>query len=218
MFLLLAALQGCNPSNTAFSGHSISEFFPLHGVKRDAVYKNDDASFTEKMLVEKLSETELSDGTDVSTLEHYLESSTGRTLIGTVEWSSETSDGVRIHGYSDGDGASTAFDPPVAISPSTDKWQTDDDPVCTETGGFTFRSELIGFEDCPVAWGPDWSDCLHVALVGCSSDCECEEDESGLLFVGEYWQVSTYGTAWKQDADKTVDQKWNLLSIEIAQE
>lgn len=218
MFLLVLAMQGCNPQNTAYTGRSVSEYFPLYGTVREATFKNDDASIGDKLIVEKLSEAELADGTDVSTFEYYLESSTAKELHGTVEWSSESSDGVRIHGYAEGSAGVTAFDPPISVSPTNDKWQTGDEPVCTETGGFTFRAELIGFEDCPVSWGPDWNDCMHLQVIGCSSGCDCEADESGYFFTGDYWQVATYGTAWKIDGDKAEEQKWNLLDVEIVQQ
>ncbi len=192
MLVTVLALVACGGSTATFKGTQMSAFFPLDGDVRQSFYTSEGGANGQDLVVTKLLPTEVIDGTEVVTLEYGLQSETDgsvESVIGAVKWSND--DGIQIHAYSEGAGGEfTVYDPPIVFA--QDEWLRDD-PVETTTGGRTFTSTLVAFEDCPVTWGEDWTECAHVRLDDGDGD-----DSVGPLFAGDYWLVTRYGVAWMQ--------------------
>jgi hypothetical protein len=193
MFLTVLALVACGGSTTTYKGTQMSDFFPLDGDVRQAFYTSEGGANGQDLVITKLLPTENIDGNEVVTLEYGLESDADgsiETVIGAVKWSND--DGIQIYAWSEGAGGEfTVYDPPVVVAKST--WLRDD-PVETVTGGLTFTSTFVGFENCPVTWGEEWDDCAHIRLDDGDGD-----DSVGPMFAGDYWLVTRYGIAWMQN-------------------
>jgi hypothetical protein len=204
LILPLAGGLACEPTYN-YVGYKMHKQFPLDG-DRNWTYQSDDETVTYEMLVEKEDPPSTSDGYEVYTFAYY--NDTDGTLLHEVDWSSDSINGVAIHGYRDYEGSggddtggleandSQVFDPPIIFA--------DDDmapgaSVTTTTGGWTFTSTLEVSEPCPNPWVEDWNDCLKMVL---------EDDGSGSLVSGNYWLVPRYGVAWMR---RTVDaDTWKL--------
>ncbi|MDP2311184.1 MAG: hypothetical protein Q8P18_34505 [Pseudomonadota bacterium] len=193
--LLLAA--ACTGGETTTRGTNLAPFFPTDG-ERSAEFINDADDVSWTLLVEKLEPTETIGGAELVTFEWSRED-TGA-VLGAVKWSSSTSAGVAIHAWAGADGAFVVLDPPVQVA---DEEMKSGDTLETPIGGATFTSTFVGFEDCPVAWGTDWTGCAHLTIDDGDGD-----PMAGPLFAGDYWQVEGYGAAWMQTTG--YDGRWDL--------
>ncbi len=194
MFTLF--LIACGGGTTEFKGTQMESYFPLDG-DRQAVYGSDEAANGFDLVVTKLEPAETIDGAEVVTLEHSEEDA--GVVLGAVKWSN--SDGVKIYGYrSDATSDFTMFDTPIVFA---EQFMRKGDEMVTETNDMTFTSSFVAVEDCPVLWGPDWKECVHMRLDDGDGD-----DSVGPLFAGDYWLVTRYGPAWMQTTG--VAAKWNL--------
>jgi hypothetical protein len=61
-------------------------------------------------------------------------------LLYSIDWSSDSSNGIQVHGYSVEDGDAVNFDTPVSMS---DYRMVPGDIVETVTNGVTFTAELV---------------------------------------------------------------------------
>lgn len=180
-------LPSCGGSSYTYTGYRMHKQFPLDG-DREWQYLNDADDVENPMRVEKISTPTMKGNTAVYTLEYYNEE-TGD-IVRSVDWSSDSINGVQIHGYIDyeASGEEVTFDPPILFA---DDEMAPNASVVTETGGYTFTSTLMYSEPCPNHYVPDWEDCLKMVLDDGDGD-----DTTGALVAGEYWLVPSYGTAW----------------------
>ena len=192
-------LPSCGGSSYTYQGYRMSEQFPLDG-DREWQYLNDSEGVEHPMRVEKIATPTMKNGAEVYTLEYYNEE-TGD-IVRAVDWSSDSVNGVQIHGYVDytTDGEEVSFEPPIVFA---DDKMVAGAFVVTETGGYTFTSTLVMSEACPNHYVPDWEDCLKMVLDDGDGD-----DSTGALVAGEYWLVPSYGTAWFRMTPDT--DNWRL--------
>ncbi len=179
-----------------------AHYFPIDG-EREATYFNEDTELDLELMVEKVS-SGTEDGVPVVTFAYSTDVSA---TIGTVTFSSIEVSGVRIHGYTEG-ASSTTFDPPIVLTADV---MSPGDSIVTSANDLTFTSTHLGFEDCPVYWGLDWEDCLHLRLDDGDGD-----DDAGPFFAGEYWLVQRYGPAWMHLTGYR--ERWNLGHYEWREE
>ena len=204
MFLATLGLIGCSGSSTTYGGTTMSPFFPQDG-DRQAEYINEDATnIAWKLVVEKITPVEMIDETEVVTWE-WSRSDTGE-VVGAVKWSSNGQTGIKIHGYELPGEDAVMFDTAIAFSDEDDDMLSGES-VVTETNGWTVTSTLVGKEDCPVNWGMDWEDCVHMTLDDGDGD-----DMVGLPFAGDYHLVARYGPAWMHLTGYA--EKWNLADYD----
>ena len=160
MLLFGFCFIACSGPKTSYTGHNTYEYMPLNG-ERDWRYMNgdvgDDISEDQfELNVEKFS-IEEKDNYEVVTLE-YSEADP-RVVLGTIQWSSDSRNGIAIHGYSEGEEA-VVFDSPIMVSAYR---MIPGEANETSTNGLTFTSTLVGVEECENHWYPGeqaWS-CLH---------------------------------------------------------
>lgn len=202
--MLTLLLLACSGGAYTTQGTKVSDFFPFDG-ERNAVYLNDDESVDWELRVEKIDESVVS-GRTVVTMTYSQETDTALTELYAVKWSTLDGDSTLIHAYSEAGGAFTEYDPPISVT-SGSGWMRVGDAVSTETGGYSFTSTFVEVVDCPVKMGLDWQDCSHFELDDGDGD-----PNAGPLFAGEYWQVTSYGTAWMLLTGYT--DKWNLLDYD----
>ena len=205
MFLASLWLTACTGTTPTFDGTKMSDFFPQDG-DRQAEYINEDSTnIAWKLVVEKIEPVEMIDEVEVVTWE-WSRSDTGE-VIGSVKWSSNSQDSIRIHGYEvTATGESVMFTTPIAIAPDDDDMLSGES-VTTTTDGWTVTSTLVGKEDCSVNWGMDWEDCVHIRLDDGDGD-----DMVGLPFAGDYHLVQRYGPAWMHLTGYA--EKWNLADYD----
>lgn len=182
----LSGLVGCSGENPYRSaGFTVSDYFPLDG-DRSWRYSAEDETVTTQMSVEKVPQTNTVDATEIVTLEYYdyAEGAAGD-LLYTIQWSSDSSDGVQVWGYSDEvAGTSVSYDPPVVFGR---RQMVAGDTYSTETDGRTFTTTFEVVEPCPNDWRADW-DCLKMVLDDGDGD-----DAAGPPFAGTWWIASSYG-------------------------
>ena len=204
MALLVLACNGSKIGENR--GFKMSEYFPQDG-ERTASWVSEDTEVVERLTAEKFVEPIDQNGVDVYTWNYYHRLDEELTQIYTVDWAAPTGDGVQIYGYIDADGNSTPFDPPIQVAPITDYMNTGD-ILETETGGATWTSEILDVGTCEVEWGTlVWESCLHLRIDDGDSN-----DDNDPGFAGEYWQVTTYGTAWFLPSGES--KKWVLYDYD----
>lgn len=201
-FVLLA---GCHGTADGPSGAKTSEYFPVGGSRR-AEYISEDETIGMSLTVEKIGSPETIGNFQVATFESSLSSETP-TILGSVKWSSQLGEGIKIHAYSEGaDGDFTTFDSPILVTSEHDL-SNPGDVQTTTTNGATFTSTFVGFEDCPSPWGPDYHDCLHLSIEDGNGD-----NGTGPFFAGDYWLVTRYGPAWMKLTGNM--ERWNLIEYD----
>ena len=180
------------PSTGAYQ---LWDYFPLDG-QRSWEYASDDMSVDHELVVRLAEGTTSAGDAVVHRLERYNED-TGAALGATL-WSSDSVDGVQIHGYETDAGDAVDFPEPVLFAP------THGDPgdaVESSAGGWDFTSTFEAVEPCPNHWvGEEWDSCLHLRL---------DDGDGGAPFAGDYWLVPRYGAAWLRTTDDT--DTWFLV-------
>lgn len=208
--MLLTLLLACNPENIAADrGLKMSDYFPQDG-ERAATFKNESADIEAQLYAEKEHISTTVDGVDVWTWDYYRKTDEQLDLLYKVQWAAPTGDGVWIYGYVDvaaaGDenAAPVAYDTPILIAPLTDYMKAGDS-FDTETNGETWNSTLVEvLPTCEIYWGSiTWTECAHFSITS-STDAG-----SDALFAGDYWQATTYGTAWFVPSGDS--NKWIVL-------
>ena len=204
---------GCGDNKFEYAGFQTHKYFPIDGETRHWEYYSEDTSYL--IRVDMLSPKTSSGSTDIATLEYTQVSP--RKLLWTMQWSSDSADGVQVHGYMLEEGATTgsgddtgdaggdtggssinaeigtwvSFDPPVQIS----KYQmAPGESVETTTGGVTYTSTLEEQKKCPNNWvAEDPWDCLVFKVEG----------DNGAPFVGTWEMATKWGVSRFQPASKS---------------
>lgn len=205
--LMVSLLFGCSGNNIGENkGFQMSEYFPQDG-DRMSIHESEDTEVPYRLRSEKLPDAIMVDDVETWQWDTYQSTDNELVLAWSVQWSAPSGDGVIIHSYTDGAGDKTTFDPPIQVAPITDFMNTGE-KIETTTGGATWTSEILDVGTCEVLWGTlVWENCIHLRL-----DDGDGNDADDLPFAGEYWQVTSYGTAWFQGSGDT--SKWVLLDYE----
>lgn len=179
--VLAALLAGCQGGYN-YTGYTIHDHFPLDG-DWTWQYSQEDETVDFKLLVDRVSPTEVRGTTEVVTLE-YKKADT-EDLLYSVKWSSDTTSGVLIHGYTDEATGETAdYDPPIILG---DFQMVVGDSNTVSTNGEEWVSKFVSVEDCPNYWVETWT-CLKFELDNGDGD-----DLAGPPFAGTYWLAPNYG-------------------------
>ena len=203
LLLSTLAVGACQDEDRfQYSGYDTYKYFPLDGAQREWRYHNDDETVEWQLLVEKAS-TQIIGDYEVVILEHS-SYDTGDLLL-SVHWSSDSVNGILVHGYQDiADGHEEVwFDTPVVLAQDE---MSPGESVTTDTDGYVFTSTFVEVTGCGTVWASAWADenCLHFSI----------DDDDGLEttngeFTGEYWLVTRYGTAW-MNLGYYEGANWNL--------
>jgi len=209
--LCLSALASINTAcepEYRYVGYNVVDHVPLDGSQREWEYDSFDETIDWTLLVEKQGTAQLS-GASVVALEHSNDDTAD--LYWEVKWSSDSSNGVQIHGFTNiyGGGDEVVFTPPIQFA---DKQMKPDDTITTDTGGYTWTSTFQGVEGCETYWVPGWAEeeCLVLNL-----DDGDGMPETNSIIVGSYWLVPRYGPAW-MDLD-AYEGVWNLSGWDWAE-
>ncbi len=190
---LLLAL-GCNGPSFGYDGQNIYKYFPLDG-ERDWSYAND-ASDVDWTLYVKLVDSEIRDGTEVATLSYQEKGDVGEVgePLFSLEWSSDSNDGVLIHKYTDDvTGESTTFSPALIFG---EHQMNVGESVETTTGGTTFTSTFVSSATCQTHWSTEDWDCLHFTL---------DDGGADLPFSGDWYIATNWGAAQMRFTGDTAD-------------
>jgi hypothetical protein len=201
---LLATVMGCDDYQPGLQGLQTWEMFPFDG-ERSWDYISTDGAVPYKLIARSSAEAaELIGGTFVYTVTYETEclEDTGDCESGVVlyslRWSSNTTDGVRIHGYDLGSGAEE-LDPPLTIA--LDEMLADESAT-TEIDGVTWTSTLMGLESCPIFLIADWDDCGHFVVEG----------DEALPIPGDWWATQGAGVAALELAG--AEGQWQLSDFD----
>lgn len=181
-----------------YQGYQVYEHFPLDG-DRNWKYSQDDKKVKWLLEVDKVQPSEVVGDHEIVTLD-YSRGDTGD-LLYSVKWSSDSSDGVLIHAFTETGGEDVTFDPPIVFGGYQ---MASGDSVSTSTNEGDYTATFVAIEGCPNHWVSDW-DCIHISLEG-----------TGRAFEGEYWIAPRYGTSLFQPTG--YEQNWNLLEAYWAEE
>ena len=189
--LLLPACDG--QDQFQYAGHNTYEYFALDG-QRTWKYRQDDLSVEWNMEATKSGTVDVGNYKVVTIDYGVLDPAE---LLYSINWSSDSSSGILIHGYTVEGGASVSFETPVALS---EYRMVPGDIVETTTDGLTYTAELIGVETCENDWVTEPWECLHFSIS------DGVDNETSAPFVGDWWlaadwgasrfQPASYGTPW----------------------
>ena len=183
-------MTACDNDNYQYAGHNTYEYFVYDG-ERTWKYRQDDLSIEWRMEARKSGVVEKG-STQVVTIDYgVLDPSE---LLYSIDWSSDSSNGIQIHGYSVEDGDTVAFDTPVSMS---EYRMVPGDIIETTTNGVTYTAELVGVESCENDWVTEPWDCLHFSIS------DGVDDASSAPFVGDWWLAVNWGTSRFQPAGYT---------------
>ena len=136
--------------------------------------------------VVKISEERV-DNMDLATLEYQEDSGSGEegTPLFRVTWSSDSMNGIIIHGYEIIGEEPVVLDPHVQIT-TAQSFTESTIETSTNVGDFTATFE--GIEVCPNRWVSEndepW-ECAHLNIQGPDS----------APFIGDWWTANTWGTS-----------------------
>jgi len=211
--LIALTLTSCGTPAYQYAGYRTYEHFPLDG-NRAWEYKNQNQDFL--MMVEKMPDPAAQGSKRIHTL-RYAQKDPYR-LMYSIKWSSDSTDGVEIHGYSVEDvvtgGDDEADDTGMASDSTGGQWvdfvppmqvteyqMAPGDSVESSGAGVNYTTTFETMEGCPNDWRDDW-DCMKVVIT--SSD---ENDVAP--FVGTWHWATRYGTSLFQAPNQ--DFPWTLL-------
>ena len=203
------ALVGCGGPSTTYAGASIHEYHPLEGDRMWEYWQCEpgsdsctpDAAF-DTLLVEKSPTTRDVGNDEVVTLEYSILEPTE--LLYTVDWSSNSRTGIRVHGWTVGADGSDTFAPSAPIAISEYK-ATKDDVFETTTDGLTFTSTFLGETECATHWVPnDPYKCMHFRIEGGNGDEP---------ILGDWYFSQSWGMVKHLPADLTAP--WVLACSEF---
>jgi len=180
-------MTACDTDNYQYAGHNTYEYFALDG-QRTWKYRQDDLTIEWRMEASKSGTVEKGNY-DVVTIDYGVLDPAE--LLYSIDWSSDSSKGIAIHGYSVEDGDTVAFETPVALS---EYRMVSGDLVETTTDGITYVSELVGVELCENDWVTDPWECLHFNIS------DGVDDSTSAPFVGDWWLAADWGTSRFQPA------------------
>lgn len=201
------ALIGCGGPSTTYAGASIHEYLPLEGDRVWEYWQCDpgddgcapDAAF-QTLLVEKSPTTSSAGNDEVVTLEYSILEPTE--LLYTIDWSSNSRTGIRIHGWTVGaEGEATDPSSPITVS---EYKATKEDAFETTTDGLTYTSTFIGETECTTHWVPnDPYKCVQFRIEGGNGD---------EVILGDWYFAQSWGMVKHQPVDLTAP--WVLACSE----
>jgi len=231
-FALATVALSCSGSKYDYAGFQTHKYFPLDGESRQWTYLNENLDYL--LQVDMLSPKEQDGSISIATLEYSRKDPTQ--LLWTVKWSSNSTDGIQIHGYlledTGDDGGSGGGDDTggaggddtgdtTDVTAETGTWvsfsppiqfseyqMAPGDSVESTTGGVTYKSTLISQEKCPNNWVADPWDCLVFTLEG----------DDDLPFVGTWWLATDWGVSRFQPASMADGEPWVLTKAEWIEE
>jgi hypothetical protein len=180
-------MTACDTDNYQYAGHNTYEYFVFDG-ERTWKYRQDDLSIEWRMEARKSGVVDKG-STQVVTIDYGVLDPAE--LLYSIDWSSDSSNGIQVHGYSVEDGDAVTFDTPVSMS---DYRMVPGDMVETVTNGVTYTAELVGVESCANDWVTDPWECLHFSIS------DGVDDASSAPFVGDWWLAADWGTSRFQPA------------------
>ena len=233
--LIITALgmSACSGSSYTYAGYQIFDHFPLDG-QRSWEYANDEITIDYKMEI-RMSELEtVNDDMKVHEFQYYNQD-TGSLLM-TVTWSSDSSNGVNIHGFQtfeDSGGGGTGG-PGGPGGDDTGDTGLGSDAAGGPGGGagsYDFTADPVQFGQAEMAPGDSvtssgggWNfTSTFESVEPCPNHWVGEDwDEclrftlddgvdgpGGAAIAGSYWIVPRYGIAWMQlEGDPDV---WRLV-------
>ena len=207
--LSLTALTACEGSKFLYAGQPIPAYFPLDG-QRTWVYQQcppDDAACVvddpRQLVISKVGSRQAGDTQVVSLTYAYRElvpedtgTETGTTdggdsgtaeeepstdeVFATVEWSSDSTDGVQIWSWTDAEGVETPYATPLRFA---DPEMSKGDAVYSENLTSTYVEQTY----CQTRWVADteWECALMRVEGGAGTE----------PFLGDWWLASSYGVA-----------------------
>ncbi|MDG1479759.1 MAG: hypothetical protein P8R54_09210 [Myxococcota bacterium] len=192
---LMMMAAACDGGSYDYAGHNTDDYFALDG-ERSWKYRQEDLDVEWRMEASK-SGTVSKGNTEVVTIDYSVLDPAE--LLYSIDWSSDSSGGILVHGYSVEDGETVAFDEPVGMADSPMK---PGELVETITNGMTYTSELVGVETCANDWVTEPWDCLHFTVS------DGVDDDTSAPFVGDWWIAADWGTSRFQPAG--YDTPWIL--------
>lgn len=189
------AITACGGPSTTYAGASIHEYLPLEGDREWEYWQCEpgspnctpDADF-ETLLVEKNPTTSNAGNAEVVTLEYSILEPTE--LLYTIDWSSNSRTGIRIHGWSVGADGDAAFSASTPVTVSEYK-ASRDDVFETTTDGLTFTATFRGELECTTHWVPnDPYKCVQFTIEGGNGD----EPILGEWFFAQSWGMVQHKT------------------------
>ena len=214
--LIALTLTACGTPAYQYAGYRTYEHFPLDG-NRAWLYKHQDQDFL--MTVEKMPDPVAQGSKRIHTLRYAVEDP--YRLLYSIKWSSDSTDGVEIHGYSvetvvddgDDDGGGTddtgvagdvtggqwvEFVPPLQI---TEYQMAPGDVVQSSGAGVNYTSTFENMEGCPNDWRNDW-DCMKIVI-------ESSSETDLAPFVGTWHWATRYGASLFQPQND--NYPWTLV-------
>jgi len=213
--LIALTFTACGTPDYQYAGYRTYEHFPLDGAEREWLYKHQEKDYL--MKVEKLPNPAAMGSKRIHTL-RYAQDDPYR-LMYSIKWSSDSTDGVEIHGYmledggddgSDGNDTGAAgdvitgqwveFSPPLHL---TEFQMAPGDAVQSSAGGFDYTTTFETMEGCPNDWRNDW-DCMKVVIESTEPDPP--------PFVGTWHWATRYGASLFQPQGE--NYPWTLVTAE----
>lgn len=203
--MLLSLLLACAGNSPTYIGSVVWDTFPFDG-ERTWEFTSSDTTLTYKLVATSDQEPEAVDGVNRYVVDYWTrclgadEECVDGESLRTIQWSSDVSGGVFVHGYSEGGGAFAQLTPPLHVAKDVMKR---DEVLETVTGGATWTSTMVGEDTCPVLLADDWN-CVIFDIASDTGD--------GYPLAGRYWTVKGTGFSAMEIATET--GQWQLSSTE----
>lgn len=221
--LIALSLTACGTPAYQYAGYRTYEHFPLDGSERSWLYKHQEKDFL--MSVEKLPDPTQVGSKKIHTLRYAKEDP--YQVLFSIKWSSDSTDGVEVHGYmveesaNDGgdtdDGEDTTGDTGMAGDVIVGQWvefspplqltefqMAPGDIVQSSAGGFDYTTTFEGMEGCPNDWRDDW-DCMKLVIESTETD--------PAPFVGTWHLATRYGASLFQPQGD--NYPWTLVTADF---
>ncbi len=183
-----------NDSGHTDSGYLASDHFPLSPAVW--TYVNESEDF---MIEASVVSTETVSGTEVATFE-YVNVDEGNTLLFNIKWSSDSVNGIQIHGYTLSDASWVNFSQPLQI---VERLVELNSSVESSVDGYAYSASFEAYENCPNLWTVDWN-CMKVVITS--------EEPNAAPFLGTWHWAAEFGTSlFKPEG---AEHPWQLASQE----
>ena len=181
-----------NDTGHTYSGYWASDHFPL----TPAVWTYANESMEDFMEVSVLA-TERVSGTEVATFQ-YVNVDEDNTLLFHIKWSSDSVNGIQIHGYTLSDASWVNFSQPLQI---VERQSEPYASIGNTVDGHFYTSTFETYEACPNLWTENWN-CMKVVISS--------EEPNAAPFLGTWHWATEYGTSlFKPEG---AEHPWKLAS------
>lgn len=187
--MILLSVLACDGNTVEYNGSTVWKNFPFDG-NRTWEFLSTDTSLSYKLVATSDQEPEVHDGVNVYLVDYWThcvgadESCVEGESLRKIQWSSDITNGVMIHGYSEGNGPLNELSPPILVTPDVAKRGDFEE---TTTGGATWTSTFSSIESCPVKLTANWDSCTLFEITTDTGD--------GYPLAGKYWTVGGNGFA-----------------------